>query len=87
MFAICPYIVPLFSFCSHRDHRLLFGDVSSIRRCSESFLADLEQRWQASVSMEGLCAVVAAHAQDTFHVYVRYCSNQVHQDKALRKLR
>ncbi len=72
---------------SKRDHRLLFGDVLPIRRCSELFLSDLERRWQASVTMEGLCAVVERHAREGLGVYVRYCSNQVHQDKTLRKLR
>ncbi len=37
--------------------------------------------------MEGLCAVVERHAREGLGVYVRYCSNQVHQDKTLRKLR
>ncbi len=72
---------------SKRDHRLLFGDVSAIRRCSQLFLSDLERLWQASALMEGLSAVVGRHAGQGFRVYVRYCSNQVHQDKTLRKLR
>lgn len=72
---------------SKRDHRILFGDVSSVRRCSEAFLADLERKWQASVLMEGICGVVGGHARANFGVYVKYCSNQVHQDKTLKKLR
>jgi len=42
---------------------------------------------QASVTMEGLCRVVKEHAEKNFGVYVRYCSNQVHQDKTLKRLR
>ncbi len=58
----------------------------SVRHCSELFLADLERVWQASVLMDGICSVVKKHAAKNFHVYVKYCSNQVYQDRILKKL-
>ena len=71
---------------SKRDHRVLFSDVAAVRSCSEWFLADLEKRWSDSVILNGLPDVVKAHARDNFQVYVKYCSNQVYQDRILKKL-
>ena len=71
---------------SKRDHRVLFSDVVSVRACSERFLADLEKRWAESVMLHGLPEVVWRHARDNFQVYVKYCSNQVYQDRILKKL-
>ena len=49
-------------------------------------LEDLERRWQDSVLLSGICGVVREHAEKHFGVYVRYCSNQVYQDRILKKL-
>ena len=74
------------SVISKWDHKRLFGDVINVRQCSERFLEDLEKRWQGSVLLDGLCQVVAEHAKEHFHVYVKYCSNQVDQGKLLKEL-
>jgi neuronal guanine nucleotide exchange factor len=58
-----------------------------VRQCSEKFLEDLEKRWQSSFLLNGLCDVVRDHAENHFQVYVKYCSNQVYQDRILKKLR
>ena len=58
-----------------------------VRQCSEKFLEDLEKRWQSSFLLNGLCEVVRHHAENNFQVYVKYCSNQVYQDRILKKLR
>ena len=58
-----------------------------VRQCSEKFLEDLEKRWQSSVMLDGLCDVVRNHAKNNFQVYVKYCSNQVYQDRIMCKLR
>ena len=69
------------------DHKRLFGDVINVRQCSERFLEDLEKKWQNSVLLDGLCEVVRDHARDHFHIYVKYCTNQVDQGKLLNELR
>ena len=56
------------SVISQWDHQRLFGDVINVRQCSERFLEDLEKKWQASVSLDGLCEVVMHHARDNFQV-------------------
>lgn len=75
------------SVISKRDYRILFSDVIAVRQCSEKFLEDLENRWQASVILTGIPEIVQKHAQHHFQVYVKYCSNQVYQDRILKKLK
>ena len=58
-----------------------------VRACSERFLADLEARWQASVVLSGICDIVKTHAKKHFQIYVKYCSNQVYQDRTLKQLK
>ena len=75
------------SVLSKRDQRILFSEVISVRSCSEKFLADLESRWQESVVLSGISDVIMKHANQNFQVYVKYCSNQVYQDRTLKRLR
>jgi len=75
------------SVLSKRDQRILFSDVILVRGCSERFLSDLESRWQESVLLTGICDIIKAHAKENFQVYVKYCSNQVYQDRTLKRLK
>ena len=75
------------SVLSKRDQRILFSEVIGVRSCSEKFLADLESRWQESVLLSGISDIIMTHAKQNFHVYVKYCSNQVYQDRTLKRLR
>ncbi len=85
-FAQSPLLIGPDSVISKWDHKRLFAELVSVRQCSEKFLEDLEKRWQSSVLLDGLCEVVRDHARDNFYVYVKYCSNQVDQDRILREL-
>ena len=58
-----------------------------VRACSERFLSDLESRWQESVRLTGITDIIRAHAKENFQVYVKYCSNQVYQDRTLKRLK
>ncbi len=69
------------SVLNKRDQRILFSEVISVRACSERFLADLESRWQESVVLSDINDIIMTHARTNFHVYVKYCSNQVYQDR------
>jgi len=75
------------SVLSKRDQRILFSEVILVRGCSERFLSDLESRWQESVLLSGICDIIKAHAKENFQVYVKYCSNQVYQDRTLKRLK
>ena len=57
------------------------------QRCCEMFLADLESRWQESAVISTIADIVLKHATDSFHVYVKYCSNQIYQDRMLKHLK
>ena len=58
-----------------------------VRQCSEKFLEDLERRWQSSVLCDGICEAIRDHAKNRFQIYVKYCSNQVYQDRIITRLR
>jgi len=75
------------SVLSKRDQRILFSEVILVRACSERFLSDLESRWQESVRLTGIADILRAHAKENFQVYVKYCSNQVYQDRTLKRLK
>merc|ERR1712228_673748 len=43
--------------------------------------------WQESVLLSGICDIIRQHAKENFQVYVKYCSNQVYQDRTLKRLK
>jgi len=72
-----------------RDQNLLFSQVFQVQNTSEKFLHDLETRWQENPSplITGICDIILSHAKSNFQIYICYCSNQVSQDKTLKRLR
>ena len=75
------------SVLSKRDQRILFSEVVLVRAASERFLSDLESRWQESVLLSGISDIIRLHAKENFQIYIKYCSNQVYQDRTLKRLR
>ena len=69
------------------NHNMFPPQVILVRACSERFLSDLESRWQESVRLTGITDIIRAHAKENFQVYVKYCSNQVYQDRTLKRLK
>ncbi|XP_070207238.1 uncharacterized protein [Littorina saxatilis] len=69
-----------------RERQFLFSNIGCIRDISAKFLADLEARWQESCIMNDICDIIAKHAQKNFEPYIRYCSNQAFQERALESL-
>lgn len=72
---------------SRRERHILFSDILPVKRCSEMFLADLEKRWQESVRIKNIADIICRHAATHFQVYVKYCSNQIYQDRTLKELK
>ncbi|XP_066953705.1 uncharacterized protein Exn isoform X3 [Macrobrachium rosenbergii] len=72
---------------SRRERHILFSDILPVKRCSELFLADLEKRWQESVRISKISDIILKHANNHFQVYVKYCSNQIYQDRILKELK
>ncbi|KAL8597681.1 hypothetical protein ACOMHN_012648 [Nucella lapillus] len=69
-----------------RQRQFLFSNIGSIRDISAKFLADLEARWQESCIMNDICDIVSKHSYKNFEPYIRYCSNQAFQERALEAL-
>ncbi|ESO99388.1 hypothetical protein LOTGIDRAFT_113594 [Lottia gigantea] len=66
-----------------RERTVLFSNIGAIRDTSEKFLADLEERWKESCILKDICDIIYSHASRNFEPYIRYCSNQKFQTKAL----
>ena len=58
-----------------------------IRECSEKFLQALETCWQQSITMEGLSEILLSQATSDFDVFIEYCSNQVVQERTIKRLK
>lgn len=71
---------------SQRERQFLFSNIGCIRDISAKFLADLEARWQESCIMTDVCDIMSKHAEKNFEPYIRYCSNQAFQERALDTL-
>ncbi|KAL3862356.1 hypothetical protein ACJMK2_008328 [Sinanodonta woodiana] len=69
------------------QRHIIFSNIGAIRDASERFLADLEATWQKSVLLSDVCDIISKHAIRNFECYVRYCSNQMYQDRAVSALR
>uniref|UniRef100_T1ISE3 DH domain-containing protein n=1 Tax=Strigamia maritima TaxID=126957 RepID=T1ISE3_STRMM len=70
-----------------QEWKILFSDVLPVKAVSEKLLADLEKRWQENVMMEEICDILLDHASKNFSVFIKYCSNQLYQDRTLKQLK
>ncbi|XP_059350138.1 uncharacterized protein LOC130686438 [Daphnia carinata] len=69
------------------ERHTLFSDIVPVRECSEALLADLERRWQENVFIREICDILLEHASKHFEVYIKYCTNQLYQERMLRELK
>ena len=58
-----------------------------VHECSEALLADLERRWQEDVFIREICDILLDYASKHFEVYIKYCTNQLYQERMLRDLK
>ena len=72
---------------SKHDWEAVFSNVYQIRECSEKFLQSLENCWQSSVTMAGLNEILLSQSSSDFEVFIEYCSNQVVQEKTMKRLK
>ncbi|PAV67618.1 hypothetical protein WR25_02347 isoform A [Diploscapter pachys] len=75
------------SVISSPERKHLFSNIFAVRDCSERLLIDLESRLEESIVLDDICDILTLHFEKHFDVYVKYCSNQVYQDRTLRKLK
>lgn len=89
-FMQCPEFSDDFSVncvLGRRERHILFSDVAPVRDVSARLLADLERRWQENIVLTNICDILYEHASKFFNVYVKYCANQVYQDRILKELK
>lgn len=50
------------------------------------FFKDLEERHQHSIVIDSISDIVGQHAESNFDPYIKYCSNEVYQQRTLQRL-
>ncbi|KAM3719213.1 Ephexin-1 [Dirofilaria immitis] len=75
------------SMITNEERKQLFSNIFAVRDCSEKLLSDLENRLQENLVLSDVCDILCDHFETNFDSYVKYCSNQVYQDRTLRKLK
>uniref|UniRef100_A0A1I8EBN9 Uncharacterized protein n=1 Tax=Wuchereria bancrofti TaxID=6293 RepID=A0A1I8EBN9_WUCBA len=75
------------STITNEERKQLFSNIFAVRDCSEKLLSDLENRLQESLVLSDVCDILCDHFETNFDPYIKYCSNQVYQDRTLRKLK
>nr|XP_030707767.1 rho guanine nucleotide exchange factor 16-like isoform X1 [Globicephala melas]XP_030707772.1 rho guanine nucleotide exchange factor 16-like isoform X1 [Globicephala melas] len=68
------------------EHHHLFSNITDVLSASQRFFEDLEKRHRAQVCVEDVSDILEEHAEQHFHPYVSYCSNEVYQQRALQQL-
>jgi len=86
-FANSPKFVGDYAVLCPKDKVILFNDVYEVRACSEKLLHDLETRWQESIMLSGISDIILHHARHNFSIFIKYCSNQIVQDRTLKRLK
>lgn len=69
---------------TERHH--LFSNISDVCEASEKFFKELEARHHSSSFVHDISDIVEKHAAGTFEPYVRYCTNEVYQQRTLQRL-
>lgn len=69
------------------ERKQLFSNIQAIRDCSEKLLCDLEKRLKNNLILSDVCDILCEHFEKNFEPYIKYCSNQVYQDRTLKYLK
>ncbi|XP_043975207.1 rho guanine nucleotide exchange factor 26-like isoform X1 [Gambusia affinis] len=68
------------------EHHHLFSNILDVCEASKKFFKELEDRHQQSIVIDDISDVVCKHAESNFDPYIKYCSNEVYQQRTLQKL-
>ncbi|KAK2538550.1 Arhgef26 [Columba guinea] len=64
----------------------LFSNIADVYEASKKFFKELEARHQNNIFIDDISDIVEKHASSTFDPYVKYCTNEVYQQRTLQKL-
>ncbi|XP_030072382.1 rho guanine nucleotide exchange factor 26 [Microcaecilia unicolor] len=77
---------PLSSTMTKTESHHLFSNISDVYEASKKFFKELEARHQKAILIDDISDIVEKHAMSTFDPYVKYCTNEVYQQRTLQKL-
>ncbi|CAD5211837.1 unnamed protein product [Bursaphelenchus okinawaensis] len=69
------------------ERKHLFSNIVAIRDCAEKLLCDLENRLKENLVLTDVSDILCEHFEKHFEAYTKYCSNQVYQDRVLKRLK
>ncbi|XP_075403060.1 rho guanine nucleotide exchange factor 26 [Tenrec ecaudatus] len=64
----------------------LFSNITDVSEASKKFFTELEARHQNNILIDDISDIVEKHTASTFDPYVKYCTNEVYQQRTLQKL-
>ncbi|XP_058151162.1 rho guanine nucleotide exchange factor 26 isoform X2 [Dasypus novemcinctus] len=64
----------------------LFSNITDVCEASKKFFTELEVRHQNNIFIDDISDIVEKHTASTFDPYVKYCTNEVYQQRTLQKL-
>ncbi|XP_054690596.1 rho guanine nucleotide exchange factor 26 [Grus americana] len=64
----------------------LFSNITDVYEASKKFFKELEDRHQNNIFIDDISDIVEKHTSSTFDPYVKYCTNEVYQQRTLQKL-
>ncbi|XP_018119267.1 rho guanine nucleotide exchange factor 26 isoform X2 [Xenopus laevis] len=64
----------------------LFSNITDVYEASKKFFRELEGRHQRNILIEDISDIIEKHAKSTFDPYVKYCTNEVYQQRTLQRL-
>uniref|UniRef100_A0A669PXM1 Rho guanine nucleotide exchange factor 26 n=1 Tax=Phasianus colchicus TaxID=9054 RepID=A0A669PXM1_PHACC len=64
----------------------LFSNITDVYEASKKFFKELEARHQNNIFIDDISDIVEKHSSSTFDPYVKYCTNEVYQQRTLQKL-
>ncbi|XP_073530854.1 rho guanine nucleotide exchange factor 26 [Phyllobates terribilis] len=76
----------LSSTMTKTENHHLFSNITDVCEASKKFFKELEGRHQRNILIEDISDIVEKHAKTTFDPYVKYCTNEVYQQRTLQKL-
>ncbi|XP_063298635.1 rho guanine nucleotide exchange factor 26 [Pelobates fuscus] len=76
----------LSSTMTKTENHHLFSNITDVCEASKKFFKELEGRHQKNIFIEDISDIVEKHAKSTFDPYVKYCTNEVYQQRTLQKL-
>ncbi|NXW92006.1 ARHGQ factor, partial [Alopecoenas beccarii] len=68
------------------ENHHLFSNIADVYEASKNFFKELEARHQNNIFIDDISDIVEKHAASTFDPYVKYCTNEVYQQRTLQKL-